>query len=166
MDFNFNDDQRQFAELARQFAAEELTPFAAKWDEEHHFPKDVIQKAGELGFCSLYSPESEGGMGLSRLDASIIFEELAKGCTATTAMLTIHNMATWMVTTWGTATLRQTWSEPLTTGQMLASYCLTEPGAGSDAASLQTKAVRDGDEYVISGSKVFISGAAPQSYSW
>lgn len=159
MDFNFNDDQRQFAELARQFAAEELTPFAAKWDEEHHFPKDVIQKAGELGFCSLYSPESEGGMGLSRLDASIIFEELAKGCTATTAMLTIHNMATWMVTTWGTETLRQTWSEPLTTGQMLASYCLTEPGAGSDAASLQTKAVRDGDEYVISGSKVFISGA-------
>ncbi|MGI2131177.1 acyl-CoA dehydrogenase family protein [Shewanella baltica] len=159
MDFNFNDDQRQFADLARQFAAEELTPFAAKWDEEHHFPKDVIQKAGELGFCSLYSPESEGGMGLSRLDASIIFEELAKGCTATTAMLTIHNMATWMVTTWGTETLRQTWSEPLTTGQMLASYCLTEPGAGSDAASLQTKAVRDGDEYVISGSKMFISGA-------
>ncbi|MGL5046327.1 MAG: acyl-CoA dehydrogenase family protein [Shewanella sp.] len=159
MDFNFNDDQRQFAELARQFAAQELTPFAAKWDAEHHFPKDVIQKAGELGFCSLYSPESEGGMGLSRLDASIIFEELAKGCTATTAMLTIHNMATWMVTTWGTQTLRQTWSEPLTTGQMLASYCLTEPGAGSDAASLQTKAVRDGDEYVISGSKMFISGA-------
>lgn len=159
MDFNFNDDQRQFAELARQFAADELAPFAAKWDEEHHFPKDVIQKAGELGFCSLYSPESEGGMGLSRLDASIIFEELAKGCTATTAMLTIHNMATWMVTTWGTETLRQTWSEPLTTGQMLASYCLTEPGAGSDAAALQTKAVREGDEYVISGSKMFISGA-------
>ncbi|KEK28869.1 acyl-CoA dehydrogenase family protein [Shewanella xiamenensis] len=159
MDFNFNEDQRQFADLARQFAADELAPFAAKWDEEHHFPKDVIQKAGELGFCSLYSPESEGGMGLSRLDASIIFEELSKGCTATTAMLTIHNMATWMVTTWGTETLRQAWSEPLTTGQMLASYCLTEPGAGSDAASLQTKAVREGDEYVVSGSKMFISGA-------
>lgn len=159
MDFNFNEDQRQFADLARQFSAEELAPFAAKWDEEHHFPKDVIQKAGELGFCSLYSPESEGGMGLSRLDASIIFEELAKGCTATTAMLTIHNMATWMVTTWGSEALRQVWSESLTTGQKLASYCLTEPGAGSDAASLQTKAVRDGDEYVISGSKMFISGA-------
>uniref|UniRef100_Q0HTA8 Cyclohexane-1-carbonyl-CoA dehydrogenase n=1 Tax=Shewanella sp. (strain MR-7) TaxID=60481 RepID=Q0HTA8_SHESR len=159
MDFNFNEDQRQFADLARQFAADELAPFAAKWDEEHHFPKDVIQKAGELGFCSLYSPESEGGMGLTRLDASIIFEELSKGCTATTAMLTIHNMATWMVTTWGTETLRQAWSEPLTTGQMLASYCLTEPGAGSDAASLQTKAVREGDEYVVSGSKMFISGA-------
>ncbi|MCW3174119.1 acyl-CoA dehydrogenase family protein [Shewanella subflava] len=159
MDFNLNEDQRQFADLARQFATDELTPFAAKWDEEHHFPKDVIQKAGELGFCSLYSPESEGGMGLSRLDASIIFEELSYGCTATTAMLTIHNMATWMVTTWGTDTLRSEWSEGLTTGQLLASYCLTEPGAGSDAASLQTKAVRDGDDYLINGSKMFISGA-------
>ncbi|KPZ72822.1 MULTISPECIES: acyl-CoA dehydrogenase family protein [unclassified Shewanella] len=159
MNFDFNEDQRQFADLARQFAAEELTPFAAKWDEEHYFPKDVIKKAGELGFCSLYSPESEGGMGLSRLDASIIFEELSQGCTATTAMLTIHNMATWMVTTWGTETLRQQWSEGLTTGQLLASYCLTEPGAGSDAASLQTKAIKDGDDYIINGSKMFISGA-------
>ncbi|MCL1037794.1 acyl-CoA dehydrogenase family protein [Shewanella submarina] len=159
MDFNLNEDQRQFAELARQFAAEELAPHAARWDEEHHFPKDVIQKAGELGFCSLYSPESEGGMGLSRLDAAIIFEELSMGCTATTAMLTIHNMATWMITTWGSETLRGEWSEALTTGQKLASYCLTEPGSGSDAASLQTKAIRDGDEYVISGSKMFISGA-------
>ncbi|ABZ77425.1 acyl-CoA dehydrogenase domain protein [Shewanella halifaxensis HAW-EB4] len=159
MDFNLNEDQRQFSDLAQQFAAEELAPFAAKWDEEHHFPKDVIQKAGELGFCSLYSPESEGGMGLSRLDSSIIFEQLSMGCTATTAMLTIHNMATWMVTSFGAETLRQEWSESLTTGEKLASYCLTEPGAGSDAAALQTKAVRDGDEYVISGSKVFISGA-------
>ncbi|GIU24753.1 acyl-CoA dehydrogenase family protein [Shewanella schlegeliana] len=159
MDFNLNEDQRQFSDLAQQFAAEELAPFAGKWDEEHHFPKDVIQKAGELGFCSLYSPESEGGMGLSRLDSSIIFEQLSMGCTATTAMLTIHNMATWMVTSFGGETLRQEWSESLTTGEKLASYCLTEPGAGSDAAALQTKAVRDGDEYVISGSKVFISGA-------
>ena len=159
MDFNLNEDQRQFADLAAQFAAEELAPFAAKWDEEHHFPKDVIQKAGELGFCSLYSPESEGGMGLSRLDSSIIFEALSKGCTATTAMLTIHNMATWMVTSFGSKGFRAKWSEGLTTGEKLASYCLTEPGAGSDAAALQTKAVRDGDEYVISGSKMFISGA-------
>ena len=159
MDFNLNDDQRQFADLAQQFSTEELAPFAAKWDEEHHFPKDVIQKAGELGFCSLYSPESEGGMGLSRLDSSIIFEQLAMGCTATTAMLTIHNMATWMVTSFGSQTLRDEWSEQLTTGEKLASYCLTEPGAGSDAASLQTKAVRDGDDYLVSGSKVFISGA-------
>ncbi|MCL1042375.1 acyl-CoA dehydrogenase family protein [Shewanella marisflavi] len=159
MDFNLNEDQRQFAELATQFAQEELAPFAAKWDEEHHFPKDVIQKAGELGFCSLYSPESEGGMGLSRLDSSIIFEQLAMGCTATTAMLTIHNMATWMVTSFGSQTLRDEWSEALTTGSKLASYCLTEAGAGSDAASLKTKAVREGDEYVISGAKMFISGA-------
>ena len=159
MDFNLNDDQRQFADLAQQFSTEELAPFAAKWDEEHYFPKDVIQKAGELGFCSLYSPESEGGMGLSRLDSSIIFEQLAMGCTATTAMLTIHNMATWMVTSFGSQTLRDEWSEQLTTGEKLASYCLTEPGAGSDAASLQTKAVRYGDDYLISGSKVFISGA-------
>ncbi len=159
MDFNLNEDQRQFADLARQFSEEQLAPFAGEWDEKHHFPKDVIQQAGELGFCSLYSPESEGGMGLSRLDSSIIFEELAQGCTATTAMLTIHNMATWMVTTWGTESVRNEWSEALTTGQKLASYCLTEPGSGSDAASLQTKAVRDGDEYVISGSKMFISGA-------
>ncbi|MCF1429073.1 MAG: acyl-CoA dehydrogenase family protein [Shewanella sp.] len=159
MNFNLNEDQRQFAELARQFATDELAPHAARWDEEHYFPKEVIQKAGELGFCSLYSPESEGGMGLSRLDAAIIFEELSMGCTATSAMLTIHNMATWMITTWGSETLRAGWSEALTTGQKLASYCLTEPGCGSDAASLQTKAVRDGDEYVISGSKMFISGA-------
>lgn len=159
MDFNLNEDQRQFAELATQFSNEELAPFAAKWDEEHYFPKEVIQKAGELGFCSLYSPESEGGMGLSRLDSSIIFEQLAMGCTATTAMLTIHNMATWMITSFGSQTLRDQWSAPLTTGEKLASYCLTEAGAGSDAASLKTKAVREGDEYVISGAKMFISGA-------
>ncbi|BAJ03072.1 acyl-CoA dehydrogenase family protein [Shewanella violacea] len=159
MDFNLSDDQRQFADLAQQFSQDELAPFAAQWDREHHFPKDVIQRAGELGFCSLYSPESEGGMGLSRLDSSIIFEQLAMGCTSTTAMLTIHNMATWMVTSFGSETLRQEWSELLTTGQKLASYCLTEAGAGSDAASLKTKAVREGDEYVISGTKMFISGA-------
>ncbi|MEI6859987.1 MAG: acyl-CoA dehydrogenase family protein [Shewanella sp.] len=159
MDFNLSDDQRQFADLAQQFSQEELAPFAAQWDRDHHFPKDVIQRAGELGFCSLYSPQSEGGMGLSRLDSSIIFEQLSMGCTSTTAMLTIHNMATWMVTSFGSETLRQEWSESLTTGQKLASYCLTEAGAGSDAASLKTKAVREGDEYVISGTKMFISGA-------
>ncbi len=159
MDFNLSDDQRQFVELAAQFAKDELAPFAAKWDATHYFPKEVIQKAGELGFCSLYSPESEGGMGLSRLDSSIIFEQLAMGCTATTAMLTIHNMATWMITCFGSEMLREAWSEALTTGTKLASYCLTEAGAGSDAASLKTRAVREGDEYVISGDKMFISGA-------
>ena len=134
MDFNLTDDQLAFADTARQFAETELAPNAARWDKEHIFPKSVIQAAGELGFCGLYTPEDAGGLGLSRLDSSIIFEQLSMGCTATTAMLTIHNMATWMVTSFGSESLRSEWSEPLTTGQMLASYCLTEAGAGSDAA--------------------------------
>jgi alkylation response protein AidB-like acyl-CoA dehydrogenase len=159
MDFNLNDDQIAFVDVAKQFSDAELLPNAAKWDAEHIFPKDVMAKAGELGFCGLYSPEDAGGMGLSRLDASLIFEQLSMGCTATTAMLTIHNMATWMVATWGTQSVKQKWCPGLVMGKQLASYCLTEPGAGSDAASLTTSAKRDGDEYVINGSKVFISGA-------
>ena len=135
MNFDLTEDQKAFAEAARQFADAELAPNAAKWDKEHHFPKDVIQRAGELGFCGLYTPESEGGLGLSRLDSSIIFEQLATGCTATTAMMTIHNMATWMIASWGTESTKQTWCPELVTGEKLASYCLTEPGAGSDAAS-------------------------------
>ncbi len=159
MDFNLTEDQQAFAETARQFAEQELAPNAARWDKEHIFPKEVIQKAGELGFCGLYCPEEQGGLGLSRLDSSIIFEQLAMGCTATTAMMTIHNMASWMMTTWGTEEFKQEWSEALVTGQKLASYCLTEPGAGSDAASLRTSAKLDGDHYVVNGSKMFISGA-------
>ncbi|MBY5921317.1 acyl-CoA dehydrogenase family protein [Ferrimonas balearica] len=159
MNFNLTEDQQAFIDAARQFAEAELAPFAAEWDEKHHFPKDVIQRAGELGFCSLYTPEDAGGLGLPRLDSALIFEELAKGCTATTAMITIHNMATWMVASWGTEQLKSEWCPELVTGEKLASYCLTEPGAGSDAASLRTKAVREGDEYVINGSKMFISGA-------
>ncbi len=159
MNFNLTEDQQMFAETAQQFAQAEFMPLAAKWDDEHIFPKDVIAKAGELGFCGLYSPEDAGGLGLSRLDSSIIFEQLAMGCTATTAMMTIHNMATWMIATWGQEALKATWCPELVTGEKLASYCLTEPGAGSDAASLQTKAVRDGDDYLITGSKMFISGA-------
>jgi alkylation response protein AidB-like acyl-CoA dehydrogenase len=159
MNFNLNDDQNAFVDVAKQFSDAELLPNAAKWDAEHIFPKDVIAKAGELGFCGLYSPEDAGGMGLSRLDASLIFEQLSMGCTATTAMLTIHNMATWMIATWGTKQVKYMWCPTLVTVEQLASYCLTEPGAGSDAASLITSAKRDGDEYVINGSKVFISGA-------
>lgn len=159
MNFNLTEDQQMFADMASQFAQAEFAPHAAKWDREHIFPKDVIAKAGELGFCGLYSPEDAGGLGLSRLDSSIIFEQLSMGCTATTAMITIHNMATWMLATWGTDTVKQQWCEGLVSGQQLASYCLTEPGAGSDAASLRTSAKRDGDEYVINGSKMFISGA-------
>ncbi|NVK25401.1 MAG: acyl-CoA dehydrogenase family protein [Gammaproteobacteria bacterium] len=159
MDFNLNEDQKAFVDLAKQFSDAELLPNAAKWDAEHIFPKDTLKKAGELGFCGLYSPEDAGGMGLSRLDSSLIFEQLAMGCTATTAMLTIHNMATWMIATWGTESIKETWCPSLVMGEQLASYCLTEPGAGSDAASLKTSAKKDGDEYVINGSKMFISGA-------
>ena len=159
MNFELSDDQLAFEETARQFAEQELAPHAAAWDREHHFPVDAIKKAGELGFCGLYTPEDAGGLGLSRLDASIIFEQLAMGCTTTTAMLTIHNMATWMIAKWGTDAVKSTWCDELVTGEKLASYCLTEPGAGSDAASLKTKAVKNDSGYVLNGAKVFISGA-------
>ncbi|WP_448554395.1 acyl-CoA dehydrogenase family protein [Thalassotalea montiporae] len=159
MNFNLTEDQQAFADTAKQFADAELAPYAAKWDAEHIFPKNVITRAGELGFCGLYTPEEAGGLGLSRLDSAIIFEQLAMGCTATTAMMTIHNMATWMIASWGKDALKQAWCPSLVTGEKLASYCLTEPGAGSDAASLRTSAKRDGDEYLINGTKMFISGA-------
>ncbi|KZN47776.1 acyl-CoA dehydrogenase family protein [Pseudoalteromonas luteoviolacea] len=159
MDFNLNEDQQAFAETAYQFAMTELAPNAARWDQEHIFPKDVIKQAGELGFCGLYTPEEAGGLGLSRLDSSIIFEQLSMGCTATTAMLTIHNMATWMIASFGTEEVKSQYMDQLVMGELLASYCLTEPGSGSDAASLKTKAVLEGDEYVLNGSKMFISGA-------
>jgi len=159
VNFNLTDDQQMFAETAKQFSDAEFAPLAAKWDEEHIFPKDIIAKAGELGFCGLYSPEDVGGLALSRLDSSIIFEQLAMGCTATTAMMTIHNMATWMIATWGTQSIKETWCPSLVMGEKLASYCLTEPSAGSDAASLRTSAKKDGEHYIVNGSKVFISGA-------
>ncbi len=159
MDFELNDDQVAFQETAREFAERELAPNAARWDEECIFPVETLRLAGELGFCGVYCPEDVGGLGLSRLDATIIFEALAGGCTSTTAYITIHNMATWMVATFGQSEVREAWCPQLTAGEKLASYCLTEPGAGSDAASLRTKAVRDGDGYRLTGSKVFISGA-------
>ncbi len=159
MNFNLTEDQQMFADTAKQFSDSELLPNSAKWDQEHIFPKEVIAKAGELGFCALYSPEDAGGLNLSRLDSSIIFEQLAMGCTATTAMMTIHNMATWMVATWGKESVKEAWCPSLVTGEKLASYCLTEPGSGSDAASLRTSAKKDNDHYIVNGSKVFISGA-------
>jgi len=159
MNFDLTEDQQMFADLAKQYSDSELLPNAAKWDLEHIFPKSVITKAGELGFCGLYAPESAGGLGLSRLDSSIIFEQLSMGCTTTTAMMTIHNMATWMIATWGTESIKDNWCPTLVTGEKLASYCLTEPGSGSDAASLSTTAKKDGDHYLVNGSKVFISGA-------
>jgi len=159
MNFDLTEDQQMFADMAQQFAQAEFAPHAARWDQEHIFPKEMYAKAGELGFCGLYSPEEAGGLGLSRLDSSIIFEQLSMGCTATTAMITIHNMATWMLSTWGTQATKDTWCASLLSGKKLASYCLTEPGAGSDAASLSTAAKKDGDHYIVNGAKVFISGA-------
>ena len=159
MDFSLNDDQRAFVESARAFAEGAMAPNAARWDEESIFPREVLQQAGELGFMGMYTPESAGGLGMGRLDASLIVEELAKGCTATAAFLTIHNMATSMVGKYCSTAIVEQWCPELVAGSKLASYCLTEPGAGSDAASLRTTAVRDGDDYLVNGSKVFISGA-------
>ncbi|MBB2775571.1 UNVERIFIED_ORG: alkylation response protein AidB-like acyl-CoA dehydrogenase [Comamonas terrigena] len=159
MDFELSADQRAFADTARQFAQTALAPHAAEWDREAIFPREAIAQAGELGFCGLYAPENAGGLALPRLDATLVFEELAAVDPSTTAFITIHNMATWMLGTWATEAVRTTWGEALTSGSKLASYCLTEPGAGSDAASLKTRADRDGDHYVINGAKAFISGA-------
>lgn len=159
MDFSLNEDQKAFAESARAFAEGVLAPNAAKWDEESIFPKDALQQAGELGFMGMYTPEAAGGLGLGRLDASLIVEELSKGCTATAAFLTIHNMATSMVGKYCTEAVIEQWCPDLVMGSTLASYCLTEPGAGSDAAALRTTAARDGEDYIVNGSKVFISGA-------
>lgn len=159
MSFELTEEQRAFVETARDFAERELAPHAAAWDAEHHFPVDVIKQAAALGFCGIYSSEDCGGLGLKRLDAALIFEQLSQGCTATTAFLTIHNMCTWMVSAFGNAEQKAEFGTRLTSGELLASYCLTEPGAGSDAASLKTRAERDGDDYVLNGGKMFISGA-------
>ena len=164
MNFELNEDQVAFADMARAFAQNELEPHAAEWDQTSFFPVDVIRKAGELGFCSLYAPESVGGLGLSRLDASIIFEQLSMGCTSTTAYLTIHNMVTWMLADFGTPDAVEQWGARLASGELLGSYCLTEPNSGSDAASLKTTAKRDGDHYVLNGSKMFISGAGSTDF--
>lgn len=159
MDFELTEEQRAFAQTARDFAQAEFAPHAAHWDEEGIFPKEAIVKAGELGFCGLYAPEAAGGLALPRLDATLVFEEMAAVDPSTTAFITIHNMATWMLGTWATPAVRDHWGPLLTTGEKLASYCLTEPGAGSDAASLKTRAELVGNEYVINGAKAFISGA-------
>ncbi len=159
MNFDLSEDQRAFQQAARHFAAAEIAPSAAQWDAECIFPIDMIKKAGDLGFCGIYTPEDAGGMGLSRLDASIIFEELAYACPSTAAYISIHNMACWMVASWGSATIRKQWCSLLASGQKLASYCLTEPNAGSDAASLTTRAEFINGQYCLNGAKAFISGA-------
>ena len=161
MDFDLTSEQKEYQELANNFSAKELKPYAAKWDKESFFPKETLAKAGELGFLSLYVDTSLGGMGLGRLDASIIFEQLAKGCTSTTAFMTIHNMATWMVSKYATKELKAEWFPHLSQGKKLASYCLTEPGSGSDAVSLTTQARKEGNShFILNGSKSFISGGS------
>ena len=159
MNFDLSEDQRAFQQVARDFAAAEMAPHAAQWDAQCIFPIEMIRKAGALGFCGMYTPEDVGGMGLSRLDASIVFEELAYACPSTAAYITIHNMATWMLASWAKPSVRAYWSPLLASGQKLASYCLTEPNAGSDAASLKTRAELVDGHYRLNGAKAFISGA-------
>jgi alkylation response protein AidB-like acyl-CoA dehydrogenase len=159
VDFELNDEQQAYIASARAFSDKELAPHAALWDAESIFAKDALRAAGELGFMGMYTPEAAGGLGMGRLDASLIVEELAKGCTTTAAFLTIHNMATAMIGKYCQQSVIDEWCPDLVMGRTLASYCLTEPGAGSDAGSLRTSARRDDDVYIVNGSKVFISGA-------
>jgi alkylation response protein AidB-like acyl-CoA dehydrogenase len=154
-----SEEQAAYRDAARDFALAQLGPHAAHWDAQCVFPREAIALAGELGFCGLYVDEAAGGSGLTRLDAAIVFEELAAIDPSTAAFISIHNMATWMLTAHANDAVRSEWGASLASGQRLASYCLTEPGAGSDAASLKTRAVRDGDHYVLNGAKAFISGA-------
>ena len=159
MDFALSEQQIAFVDAAGEFARDQLAPNAANWDEQKIFPVETIRAAGELGFCGLYCPEEVGSIGLSRTDAALILEELAQGCTSTAAYLSIHNMAGWMIATWGSKQVRLDWAGSLADGTKLASYCLTEANAGSDAASITTSARRDGEDYVLNGAKAFISGA-------
>ena len=156
--FALTEDQRAIQEMARRFTADAITPNAAKWDEEHHFPRAVVKAAAELGFGSIYVSEEAGGIGLGRLEAALIMEAMAYGCPSTSAFVSIHNMASWMIDCFGSDEVKQRYLPDLVTCDRLASYCLTEPGSGSDAASLKTKAVLDGDHYLVTGSKAFISG--------
>ena len=158
MHFELNEDQSLIQDVARKFADDRMKPFAAEWDENKHFPEDVLREAAEMGFAGIYTGEAHGGSGMSRLDACLIFEQLSRGCVSTAAYISIHNMCAWMIDSWGDDGQRAKFLPPLMSMEHFASYCLTEPGAGSDAASLRTKAVRDGDDYVLNGSKAFISG--------
>ncbi|MGH6614677.1 acyl-CoA dehydrogenase family protein [Sphingomonas sp.] len=157
--FDLTDDQREIQDLARKFTADRITPHAAAWDEKHIFPKDTIKAAAELGFAAIYVSEESGGINLGRLESAIIMEAMAYGCPATSAFISIHNMASWMIDRFGSQAVKEKYLPDLVTMERMASYCLTEPSSGSDAAALKTKAVRDGDHYVVTGTKQFISGA-------
>ncbi len=157
--FELTEDQLAIQDMARKFTADEITPHAAQWDEEHIFPRDTIRKAAGLGFASIYVSEESGGIGLGRLEAALIMEAMAYGCPSTSAFISIHNMASWMIDRFGGAEVKDKFLPDLVGMEKIASYCLTEPGSGSDAAALKTKAVLDGDHYVVNGTKQFISGA-------
>lgn len=154
-----SEDQLAIRDMAERFTAEEITPHAAQWDVEYVCPRVTIAKAGELGFGAIYLPEHDGGIGLTRVEAALIMEAMAYGCPSTSAYISIHNMASWMISSFGSEDLKKRYLPRLIGMQELASYCLTEPGSGSDAAALKTRAVRDGNDYVLNGSKAFISGA-------
>ena len=159
MQFALNEDQIAVRDMARAFAAEKIAPHALEWDEKKHFPVDVMREAAGLGIGGIYIKDDVGGSAMTRFDAALIFEALATGCPTTSAFISIHNMASWMIDAYGNDTQRHRWLPKLCTMELIASYCLTEPGAGSDAAALRTRAVRDGDHYVLNGQKQFISGA-------
>lgn len=157
--FDLTDDQREIQELARRFTADRITPFAGEWDEKHIFPRETIKAAAELGFGAIYVSEESGGIALGRLEAALIMEAMAYGCPSTSAFISIHNMAAWMIDRFGSEAVKAKYLPRLVGMDWIASYCLTEPGSGSDAAALKTRAVRDGDHYVVTGTKQFISGA-------
>ncbi|AVT77545.1 acyl-CoA dehydrogenase [Rhodopseudomonas palustris] len=159
MQFDLNEDQRAIRDMARDFAAEKIAPHALKWDEDKHLPLDVIREAAALGIGGIYIRDDVGGSAMTRFDAALIFEALATGCPSVSAFISIHNMAAWMIDSYGSDAQRQRWLPKLCSMEQVASYCLTEPGSGSDAAALRTRAVRDGDHYILDGQKQFISGA-------
>jgi acyl-CoA dehydrogenase len=156
--FSLTEDQLAIQEMARRFTADAITPFAAKWDEDHEFPRATIKSAAELGFAAIYVSEESGGIGLGRLEAALIMEAMAYGCPATSAFISIHNMASWMIDAFGGDAIKAKYLPDLVTMEKMAGYCLTEPGSGSDAAALRTTARLDGDHYVVNGTKQFISG--------
>ena len=164
MDFNFTEEQTAFQKLARDFAEKEIVPFAKTWDEEHIFPVETLRKAASLGLAGIYVQNDSGGTGLSRLDGAVIFEELSRACVSTAAYLSIHNMVCWILDQFGTQEQKNAYVPRLLTMELLTSYCLTEPDAGSDAASLKTTASKSGSDYILQGSKCFISGAPTSDF--
>jgi alkylation response protein AidB-like acyl-CoA dehydrogenase len=158
VDFALTEEQEAIFDMARDFGAENIAPFAHQWEKDGTIPRGIFTELAALGFGAIYVPEEDGGTGLSRLDATLVFEALSMACPSVSAFLSIHNMCTWMVAKWGSDALKGVWLEKLVSMEAIASYCLTEPGSGSDAAALKTKAARDGDDFVLNGSKAFISG--------